>query len=139
MSDKQKKGKDEKKKDWTSIKIEEATRGKLRGFSKDIGVGVGEAVKVLIEAKEQAVTEKIEDISQIASGIADIILSSGLLDVKFRGGGIDNAKIDDSCLVIHGFIKVEIPDKAARESILDLITGKLQGKEVVDDELEGKA
>lgn len=123
MSDKPKK---EKKDDeWTSIKIKEGTRGKLKDFGKDIGVGVGEAVKVLIEAKEQAVSGKIEDISQISSEIADILLSSGLLDVKFRGGGIDSAEIDDSCLIIYGFIKVEIPDKDARESILNLMTENL--------------
>lgn len=141
MSGKQKKetegkqtGNVDPKDEWTSIKIREETRGKLRDFGKDIGVGVGEAVKILIEAKEQAIAGKIADIDEIASELGDILLSSGLFDIKFRGGGVDNIKTDDSCLIIHGFIRVEIPDEAARENILKLMTEQLQEKEVIDNE-----
>ena len=121
-------GKEQAEKKWESIKVKTATREKLRSAAKNMGVGIGAAVETLVEAREKAITQKIEDIGEIGDEIASIILDSGLFDIKFRGAGVETASVDGDCLLIHGYISVEIPDEDAREKILEVIKGGLEGE-----------
>ena len=118
--------KEQEEKKWESIKVKTATREKLRVAAKDMGVGIGKAVETLVEAREQAITKKIEDIGEIGDEIAGIILESGLFDIKFRGAGVETASVDGDCLFIHGYVSVEIPDESAREEILKVIKDGLE-------------
>jgi len=119
LSDEQKKAED-----WKSIKVKAETKDKL----EDMGVGIGKAVEILIDAKQRAVSDKIGDISEITGEIADILLESGMLDIKFKGSGIDDVSIDDDCIIIRGFIKAGISDINAREEIYRVIKDGLEGK-----------
>jgi len=111
-----------KPEDWKSIKIKADTKEKL----EDMGVGIGRAVEILVEAKRQAVSDKIGNISELTGDIADILLSSGMLDIKFRGSGIDDVSIDGDCVVIRGFIKAGISDADAREEIYRVMKDGLE-------------
>ena len=119
-------GEEQKKKEWQSIKVEKGVHENLKDLSKDMGVGIGKAVEVLVETRRSAVTKKIEDISEISGEIADILLESGLLDIKFKGAGIENASIDGDCLFIHGYISVEIPDASARKEIYEVLSNGME-------------
>jgi len=111
-----------KPEDWKSIKVKADTKEKL----EDMGVGIGKAVEILVEAKRQAVSDKIGDLGKITGDIADILLSSGMLDIKFMGSGIDDVSIEDECVVIRGFIKAGISDADAREEIYRVIKDGLE-------------
>jgi len=113
-----------KTEEWKSIKVKANTKEKL----EDMGVGIGRAVEILVEAKRQAVSDKIGDLGEITGDIADILLSSGMLDIKFRGSGVDDVSIDGDCIVIRGFIKAGIADEDAREEIYRVIKDGLEGK-----------
>lgn len=117
MSEEQK-----KPKDWKSIKVKADTKEKL----EDMGVGIGRAVEILVEAKQKAISGKIDDLSGITGDIADILFSSGMLDIKFRGSGVDDVSIDGDCVVIRGFIKAGIADEDAREEIYRVIKDGLE-------------
>ena len=114
--------------EWTSIKVKKEVRDKLRENAQAMGVGVGKAVEILVEARQEAISQKIENIEEIGNEIADILLSSGLLDIKFRGAGVEDINIDDKCIYIHGFIKIEIPDEKARLEIYRVIKDGMEGK-----------
>jgi len=116
--------KQEKK--YESIKVKLDTREKLKGAADSMGVGIGKAVEMLVDAREQAIAQKVEDIGELANEVADILLDSGLLDVKFRGAGVEDAELSDNCLVIRGFIKIEIPDENARKEILGVLRTGLE-------------
>lgn len=119
-------GEEQKKEGFKSIKVKEGVYEELKETGKEMGVGIGKAVEILVDAKRAAVTKKIEDISEISEEIADILLESGLLDIKFRGAGIENASIDGDCLFIHGYISVQIPDASARKEIYEVLIGGLE-------------
>lgn len=117
MSEEQK-----KPEDWKSIKVKAETKEKL----EDMGVGIGKAVEILVEAKQKAISGKIGDLSDITGDIADILLSSGMLDIKFMGSGIDDVSMEDDCIVIRGFIKAGISDADAREEVYRVIKDGLE-------------
>ena len=119
MSEKQ------KKEDWKSIKIKAGTKEEL----EDMGVGISKAVEMLVTARKDAVTGKIEDISGITEEIADILFESGLLDIKFKGSGIESVSMEGDCIVIHGYIKAGITDEGARQEIFEVMKrGWMEGK-----------
>jgi len=111
-----------KPEDWKSIKVKAETKEKL----EDMGVGIGKAVEILVEAKQKAISGKIGDLSDITGDIADILLSSGMLDIKFMGSGIDDVSMEDDCIVIRGFIKAGISDTDAREEVYRVIKDGLE-------------
>ncbi|GAG77682.1 unnamed protein product, partial [marine sediment metagenome] len=110
------------KKDWKSIRVKANTKDKL----EDMGVGISKAVEMLVEMRQKAVTDKIEDIGEITGDIANILFESGLFDIKFRGSGLDNVSIEGDCVIIHGFIKVGIADEGARQEIYEAIKDGLK-------------
>ncbi len=122
------KGKEQKGKKYESIKVKVETREKLRDAAEGMGVGIGKAVEILVETRQQAISDKIGDLNEITGEIADILLSSGMLDVKFKGSGIDSVTMEDDCVIIHGFIKAGITDADAREEIFRVIKDGLEGK-----------
>ena len=117
-------GEEQEKEDWKSVKIRAGTKDKL----EEMGVGIGKAVEMLVEARQEAVSAKIEDITDITGEIAEILLSSGLLDIKFRGGGIDDVSMEDDCITIHGYVKAGIPEDGVRQEIFEAIKRGLEGE-----------
>lgn len=117
-------GEEQEKEDWKSVKIKAGTKEKL----EDMGVGIGKAVEMLVDARQGAVSAKIEDITEITGEIAEILLSSGLLDIKFRGGGVDDVSMDGDCITIHGYVKAGIPEEGVRQEIFEAIKRGLEGQ-----------
>lgn len=117
-------GEEQKKDDWKSVKIKASTKEGL----EEMGVGIGKAVEMLVEAKRSAVTDKIDDISGITEEIADILLESGLLDITFRGSGVEKVSMEDDCIIVHGYIRAGIVDDNARQEIFEVIKRGLEGE-----------
>ena len=128
MTEKSEKGKEQEGKKYESIKVKTETREKLREAAKGMDVGIGAAVEILVDARQKAISDKIGDISGITGEIADILLESGLLDIKFKGSGIDNVSMEDDCIIIHGFIKAGVADEDARLEIFEVIRRGLEGE-----------
>ena len=117
---------EKKEKKYESIKVKVETREKLRDAAEGMDVGIGKAVEILVNARRDAITDKIGDLGEITGEIADVLLSSGMLDIKFKGSGIDDVSIEDDCVVIRGFIRAGISDKNAREEIYKVIKDGLE-------------
>ena len=121
------KGEEQEREPFKSIKVKESTREGLRELAKDMGVGIGKAVDILVETRQTAITKKIEDISEISDEIAEILLSSGLLDIKFEGAGVETVNLEGDSILVHGFIRVGIADDDARQEIYEVLKGGLEG------------
>jgi len=114
---------DEKKEDkWASLKIKRETKEKL----KDMGIGISRAVDKIVEAKEQVVKEKVQDIAEVGEDIANVLIQSGLFDIKFRGGRITGVSEDGEEIKIDGYFLIGISDKDVREEIVDIIKGMIE-------------
>ena len=106
--------------DWKTIKVRKETYEEL----KRMGEGISKAVDTLVKAQKEAFQKKIEDIEETAGEIADILLRSGIFDIKFRGAGINGVEEDGTILRIRGFVNIDIPNDEARAEIVRLLRGE---------------
>ena len=121
MGEEQKKKKSEA---FKSIKVKESTYDELQSM----GQGISKAVDILISAKKEAVGAKIGDISEMSSELADVMLASGIFDVKFKGSGIEDIELKDDNIMIHGFITISIADEDVREEVYRVLSDGLERK-----------
>lgn len=123
----EKKQEEEKpKEDFKSIKVKSGTYEKL----KNMGMGISKAVDTLTEAKAEAVSEKIGEISAMGEQMAGVLLESGILDIKFKGVGIESVKEVGNVIQINGYVKVEIPDEETRKAIIEVFeNGPIESEE----------
>ena len=106
--------------EWKTIKVKKETYEEL----KRMGEGISRAVDTLVKAQKEAFQKKIEDIEETAGEIADILLRSGIFDVKFRGAGISGVEEDGTILRVRGFVNIDIPNDEARAEIVRLLRGE---------------
>jgi len=106
--------------EWKTIKIKRETYEEL----KRMGEGISKAVETLVKAQKEAFQRKIEDIEETAGEIADILLRSGIFDIKFRGAGISGVEEDGTILRIRGFVNIDIPNDEARTEIIRVLKGE---------------
>lgn len=121
MSEEQEKKKSEP---FKSIKVKESTYDELQSM----GQGISKAVDILISTKKEAVEAKIDGISEISSELIDVMMTSGIFDVKFKRSGIENIELKDDTIMIHGFIEIGIADKDVREEVYRVLSDGLEGK-----------
>jgi hypothetical protein len=112
----------DKKEEWKSIKVKEGTYDELQKMGK----GIGGAIEMLVNAKKQAVSDKMDNISDISSELADIMFTSGIFDIKFGGSGIDKVELTDNGVTLHGYICIGIDDKDAREEVYKVLSDGLE-------------
>ena len=113
-----------KREDFKSIKVKESTYEEIKGM----GVGISKAMELLVSAKKDAVTKKMGDLTEISSELVDIMLASGVFDIKFRGSGLESIELQDDGIIIRGFITVGISDKDAREEVYRVLSDGLERK-----------
>jgi len=109
---------------WKSVKIKESTYKDLQ----DMGQGIGKAVDILVSAKKEAVSKKMDDVAGVSAELAEIMLASGMFDIKFKNSGIESIDLEDDSVTIHGFITVGITDKNAREEVYRVLSDGLERK-----------
>lgn len=109
---------EKKREDFRSVKVKESTYEDLKGM----GMGISKAMEVLVSAKKDAVAKKMDNLTEISSELADIMFTSGVFDIKFRGSGVENVELQDDGITIRGFITVGISDRDAREEVYRVIS-----------------
>lgn len=121
--------KEEKPKEWRSIKVRENTYEEL----KKMGEGIGKAVDILVKEQKERFEEKIGEVDELAGDIATVLFDSGIFDVKFKGMVVEKAAEYGSLVRFRGYVDIDIPNADARTRIIDLLTGE---EEEVEQESE---
>jgi len=109
-----------KKPELKSIKVPEEVHKDL----KDMGVGISKAVELLVEEKKQAITEKVEEISELGTELGQIVADYGLFDLKFAGASIETIDEIGEMLDITAHIKIILPDADVRQRIMEALKPK---------------
>ena len=105
--------------EWKTIKVRRETYEEL----KRMGEGISRAVDLLVKTQKEAFQRKVKDIEKTAGEIADILLRSGIFDIKFRGAGISGVEEDGTLIRIRGFVDIDIPNDEARAEIIRVLEG----------------
>jgi len=103
--------------EWATIKIKKEVKKKI----EEMGLGISRAVEKLVEMKEKAIKESMRDFEEMGQQLADIILQSGLFDIKIKGGGIIGVEEEGEDIVITGVIRIGVPDPDIRASIKEVL------------------
>lgn len=111
---------EEKPREWKTIKVTEETYEEL----KKMGKGIGKAVEILVEGQKKAFEEKLEDVEGIAEDIAAVLFESGIFDIRFKGFGVDDITEEGTMIHVRGFIDIDIPNAEAREQIIAIVKGE---------------
>lgn len=115
-----------RRKEYKSIKVPEETYEKV----KDMGKGIGEAVDLLVTARQEAIEKKITELSEVGDELADILLEAGIFEINFQGAGIESIEEHGDSLHIRALIKISVPEEKVRSMILE----KLASQETDEEE-----
>lgn len=75
----------------------------------------------------------MQDLADISEDLADIILESGLFDIKFEGAAIESIKENGDSLDLYAKIRIGIPDDEARAKVLEALNPQKE-EEAKEDE-----
>lgn len=121
----QKSEKEEEEQEWKSIKVKEGVYEDL----KRMGVGIGKAVEILAAQQKELLGRKIEDVKELGSDIAEIMLEHGIFDIKFAGVGIQEVKEEGEMIQIRGFVKIIIANEEARKKVIETLAPREEEEE----------
>ena len=120
------------KEKYKSIKVKEGVYEDL----KRMGKGIGEAVEILVKTQKQEIERKVDDVKELGSDIAAIMLEQGIFDIKFRGAGVQDVEENGDVVTVRGFVNVEIANEEARAKIIEVLKGE-EGEEEEEAEESG--
>ena len=106
--------------EWKTIKVKKDTYEAL----KKMGVGIGRAVDLLVRLQKKRIERKIEDISEAASEIADILVKHGLFSIRLDSCGIESVEVEGDQVHVRGYANLIIPDEEVRNKIIEILRGE---------------